>query len=338
MATLRQDHRAALRLRAPVAADIAVREMPVDQVLTPVDRDDRAETIRHDDLAKRDEEGRVSQHVGDLQEAPVRLGRGRDLKALAGRGRDRLFEQHVVAGREETKGARAMVALERRVDQRRRERRPAGDIFPGTELLFGRYAVRVREPRATRIVGLDNRDEFGLVGIALRERAVGEMAPIARPDHYEFDWPHSPKASGCGSFDLRDGLAILRKREDVPDVLGPVTEHEDKLAFADGSEVPNARAVQTVLVHPLELRFQVLLGHAKARIRPCHEESGVGRAESARVLVHPRRRGAAAPMPKIRHLAAHEGHLVAVGEQVTHRILERTGAARTREQDEPEDA
>ncbi len=62
---------------------------------------------------------------------------------------------------------------------------------------------------------------------------VGEMAPIARPDHYELDRPHSPKASGCGSLDLGDGLAVLRKREYVPNVLGAVTEHEHELAFAD---------------------------------------------------------------------------------------------------------
>src|SRR5882762_2041322 len=117
--------------------------------------------------------------------------------------------------------------------------------------------MRIRETRATRVVGLDDGDESRFLGIALRECAVGEMAAIARPDHHEFDWPHSPKASGCGSLDLGDGLTVLRKCEDIPDVLGSVTEHEDKLAFADGSEVPNARAVQTVLMHPLELRFDV---------------------------------------------------------------------------------
>ena len=60
-----------------------------------------------------------------------------------------------------------------------------------------------------------------------------EMAPIARADHDELDRPHSPKASGCGSLDLGDGLAVLRKREHVPNVLGAVAEHEHELAFAD---------------------------------------------------------------------------------------------------------
>src|SRR5438093_10011044 len=111
VAALRQDHRAALRLLPPVAPYVAVGEVPVDEVLPPVDRDDRAETIGREDLANRGEERRVAQHVRDLQEAPVRLGRGRDLETFTGRGRDRLFEQHFVAGREQTESARAVMPL-----------------------------------------------------------------------------------------------------------------------------------------------------------------------------------------------------------------------------------
>ena len=202
MAALRQDHRAALRLLPPVAPYVAMGEVPVDEVLPPVDRDDRAETIGREDLANRGEERRVAQHVRDLQEAPVGLGRGRDLETFTGRRRDRLFEQHFVAGREQTESARAVMPLECRVDERRRERRSAGNLFPAPELAFGRYPVRVREPRAPPVVGFDDGDEFRLVGIALGECPVGEMAPIARPDHHEFDWPHARRLAGAGHSTL----------------------------------------------------------------------------------------------------------------------------------------
>ena len=160
MATLREDHRAGPRGVSPAPAHVAVGEVPVDEVLSPVDGHDRPQAARRDDLANREEERRVAQHVGDLKQPRPRLGRARDLEALAGGRRDRLFEQHVVAGREESERARAMLALERRVDQRRREWRPAGDLLPRAELALGGYAMRVCEPRATRIVGLDDRDEF----------------------------------------------------------------------------------------------------------------------------------------------------------------------------------
>src|SRR5205814_1674403 len=110
--------------------------------------------------------------------------------------------------------ARAVGALESRVDETRRERWPAGDVFPRAELAVGGYAVRGREPGAARIVGLDHRDELGLVRIALREGPVGEVPAVSRPDHDQLDGPHRPKASGCGSLDLRDRLPVLRKGQD----------------------------------------------------------------------------------------------------------------------------
>ena len=160
MATLRQDHRAGPRGVSPAPAHVAVGEVPVDEVLSPVDGDDVAETARRDDLANREEERRITQHVGDLEQPPLRLRRARDLEALGRRWRDWLFEQDVVTGSKESERARAVLALERRVDQRGRERRPAGDLLPRAELALGGYAVRVCEPRATRIVGLHDRDEL----------------------------------------------------------------------------------------------------------------------------------------------------------------------------------
>ncbi len=137
-----------------------MREVPVDEVLSPVDGDDRTETVGRDDFANGEEERRVAQDVRDLQQPPVRFGGARDLEALAGCRRDRLFEQHLVAGREKSERARPMLTFEGRVDQRRRERRSAGDVLPGAELAFGGYRVRVREPRPTLIVRLDDGDEF----------------------------------------------------------------------------------------------------------------------------------------------------------------------------------
>jgi len=85
---LRQDHRARALRVAPVPANVTVREVPVDEVLSPIDRDDRAEATRRDDLAEREEEGRVAEHVSDLEEPALRLGGGGDLEALARCGRD----------------------------------------------------------------------------------------------------------------------------------------------------------------------------------------------------------------------------------------------------------
>src|ERR1700730_2150771 len=45
VAALREDHRPRPRRVSPVAADVAVREVPVDEVLSPIDGDDGPETI-----------------------------------------------------------------------------------------------------------------------------------------------------------------------------------------------------------------------------------------------------------------------------------------------------
>ena len=102
-----------------------------------------------------------------------------------------------------------MRALERRVDEARREGRATGDLFPGPELPLGRDPVGVREPRAARIVWLDDGDEFGLVRVPLGKSAVGEVPAVSGADHDQLDRPHRPKASRSGSFDLCDGLAVL---------------------------------------------------------------------------------------------------------------------------------
>src|SRR5712692_7981922 len=145
------------------------------------------------------------------------------------------------------------------------------------------------------------------------------------------------RLAGAGSFDFRDGLAVLRKREDVTEVLRAVVQHENNLTLADGSQVADARAVLTVCVHPLELGVDVSLGDAEGRVGPLHQVRGVGRAEGARVLGHPRRSSAAALMAQVRNLAAPLRQLFPVGKEIAHRVLERTWSARTSEQNESQD-
>src|SRR5207245_8587847 len=128
----------------------------------------------------------------------------------------------------------------------------------------------LREPRGARIVWLDDGDELGLGRVSLGESAVGEVPAVSGADHDQLDGPHRPKASGCGLFDLCDGLAVLREREHVPDVLLAVAHDKHELAGADGSEVANARAIQTVVVQTVELRVYVRLRHSDGRIRTFH--------------------------------------------------------------------
>src|SRR5207247_3267097 len=228
-------------------------------------------------------------------------------------------------------------ALERRVDKARRERRATGDLFPRPERALGRDPVPMRGPRAARIVWLDDGDELGLVRVSLGESAVGEVPAVSGADHDQLDGPHRPKASGGGSSALCDWLGVLRQREHVPDVLLAVAHDKHELAGADRSEVANARAIQTVVVQTLELRVDVRLRHRKRRIRPFHDVRGIARAQSAGVLRDPTGGGAPAAVAQIGDLAAHEGRLVFRGKEVSHRILERTGSARTREQGQPKD-
>ena len=92
-----------------------------------------------------------------------------------------------------------------------------------------------------------------------------------------------------------------------------MVQHEHELTVADRPKVADAGAVQTVVVHPLELRVDVLLGHGKGGVGPLRDVGGVTRAESAGEFRHPRRSGAAAAVPQIGDLAAHLRHLVPGG-------------------------
>ena len=51
----------------------------------------------------------------------------------------------------------------------------------------------IREARATRVIRFDDGYESRFVGMALGERAVREIAAVARSDHHEFDRPHLPE-------------------------------------------------------------------------------------------------------------------------------------------------
>jgi hypothetical protein len=116
-----------------------------------------------------------------------------------------------------------------------------------------------------------------------------------------------------------------------------MVQYEHELPFADGSKVANARAVQTVLTHSLELSVEIFLGHSERRIGALLHEGRVGRAEGAGVLVHPGGSAAAPPVPQIGDLAAHLRQLIPEREEVAHRVLQRTRSTRAGEEHEPED-
>ena len=91
-----------------------------------------------------------------------------------------------------------------------------------------------------------------------------------------------------------------------------MAKHEHELAFADGSEVANARAVQTVLVHPLELRVDVFLGHPDRQVGPVHDVGGVGLA----------------PVSKTSPKTAGISSFIGLGRTRAHRVPERPSSIR----------
>src|SRR5688572_14215230 len=82
-----------------------------------------------------------------------------------------------------------------------------------------------------------------------------------------------------GLFDLGDRPAVLREREQVPDVLRAVAQNENVLIRADRTEIANAPALEAVLVHARELRPDVGLRHAERRSGVLNDVPGVRPAE-----------------------------------------------------------
>src|SRR2546422_3601436 len=89
---------------------------------------------------------------------------------------------------------------------------------------------------------------------------------IARKDNASRQAPSSRRSLRPWSFDLGDGLAVLRDREDVPVLATALAQHIDELTVADRAEVPNARAIEPVVVHALELRGDVVRRHSERRV------------------------------------------------------------------------
>ena len=97
VAALCQDHRAGLVLAPPVSAHEAVRLVPVDDVLQRLNIDDLTQPALVDHTLDRAEKRGVAQHVADHHAPPGLAGDTDDLLQLGKGGRDRLFQQNVVA-------------------------------------------------------------------------------------------------------------------------------------------------------------------------------------------------------------------------------------------------
>ena len=105
MAALCQNHwTAALRV-GPVAAHETVSEVPVGEVLVPLEGHSVTQSTAGNELVYGLEERGITQHVTDLEDASVSLGGVHQIDTLGRRRRHRLLQQHVIASIQERQGA-----------------------------------------------------------------------------------------------------------------------------------------------------------------------------------------------------------------------------------------
>ena len=97
MAGLGEDDGSGELAVAKLAAHERVGHVPVGHVFPEVEGDELTEGAAIDDLVDAPIEGRVSEHMTDLEHSLRRLGGFDDAHALSGGRRDGLLQQHVVA-------------------------------------------------------------------------------------------------------------------------------------------------------------------------------------------------------------------------------------------------
>ena len=143
----------------------------------------RPKPPRLDDLAQLLEEGRIAQHVADLQQPPVFLRRLHQADVLVQVGRHRFFEQHVITGFERRQRRFGVHPIHRRVDQHVAELARADQVLPAFESIFGGDVVQPGEQGAAVRARFGDGDDLHLLGIAQSERAVGVAASARTEDN-----------------------------------------------------------------------------------------------------------------------------------------------------------
>ena len=128
-------------------------------------------------------EGRVAEHVADLEQPAGALGRLHDAHALGRGRRDRLLEQHVVApldrGQRRLDVQRVAGRDDRDLGQARRRVEALAPV--AVDAAAAGISCSVATAVRARVVGLGDGDDAQRSGIRARPARVHEAASIARP-------------------------------------------------------------------------------------------------------------------------------------------------------------
>ena len=186
MAALGQDHGAGEGFVAPVAAHEAVRHVPVGDILAVLHRDDLADGARVEHLVQLAPEGRVTQHVADLQDASGAFRCLHQFDTALQRVGHRFFQQHVVAG-VHGRHRRLYVHLILRGDDGGAAKLTGVDqIFPRRKALAVVQIVLLGEAPAPDLVRLSHADNAHLLRVAQGIRGIRIRAATAGADHDKF--------------------------------------------------------------------------------------------------------------------------------------------------------
>ncbi len=188
MAALGQDHGAGERLVAPVAAHEAVGHVPVGDVLPVFHGDDVAHDAAFQQFMELAPEGRIAQHVADLQHPPGPLGRLHQLDAARQRVGHGFLQQHVVAGVHGCHGRRHVHLVLRGHDGASAQLRGRHQFLPGGETVGVFQIMEVGQPLAADRVRVGHADDPHFVRVAQGIGGIGMGAATAGADDDEFDW------------------------------------------------------------------------------------------------------------------------------------------------------
>src|SRR5687768_12747513 len=98
MAAFGEYHRTGKPFASPIAADKAMRHVPIGDVLAVFDRDNVTKPSRVENVVQRAPEGGIAQDVTDLENAPVALCRLNQLNAACQCVCHWLLKQNMVVG------------------------------------------------------------------------------------------------------------------------------------------------------------------------------------------------------------------------------------------------
>ena len=188
VAALGEDHGRSIRGLVPVSANVAVRIVPVTNILGVVDMYDLADRAAVQKLPDLPVEFRVAHHMADQNSRVLFFRELLQLQALLQARGNGLFQQNGVAQLNGLAGVGKMLVVLRGNDHGVSQLRPAEQLLGGAEFTRCRDLIVLHEFFPAAVVRVCNGREADLIAVELRVGSITVLSAFPGADQRQRDF------------------------------------------------------------------------------------------------------------------------------------------------------